>query len=267
MRSLFMATAVVAFSVLGVAGPATAAPPSGDNPPGNSGEHRQDGENRPPHSGGPGTPATPPVDPPRPEHAGPPAAPPGNANGHDNAPGAPGPGGPGPSDPGPSDPGQGAPDDKPGNPTPGELYPLCHATGSESHPYEFIEIALPGIINGHDGHGDDIIPPVPGHFEGLNWDEAGQAIFDAGCVVAETGPTDPTEPDTAEPGLPTSPLPEDTTPPASSSDEEPALVLPIGAGLALTGAQLSTVTIAVIVLLLLGGIAAVLWARRRAQQS
>lgn len=78
---------------------------------------------------------------------------------------------------------------------------LCHATGSESNPYVYIEdISSAGIYNGHfdeDGPGPeapgdhqnnaDIIPPFTyqGETYSQNWDAAGQAIYDAGCKVED----------------------------------------------------------------------------------
>lgn len=54
-------------------------------------------------------------------------------------------------------------------------YDICH-NGIMITP------ALSGILNGHDDHGDDIIPPIPGaFFPGLNWTEVGAGIWYAGC--------------------------------------------------------------------------------------
>jgi hypothetical protein len=36
---------------------------------------------------------------------------------------------------------------------------ICHATGSSSNPYVMNHPAADGDVSGHDGHGDDIIPP------------------------------------------------------------------------------------------------------------
>jgi hypothetical protein len=57
---------------------------------------------------------------------------------------------------------------------------ICHATGSESNPYESITVSLKAL-KGHSQHGDDIIPPGS-KWEGRNWDEAGQATYENGCV-------------------------------------------------------------------------------------
>jgi hypothetical protein len=82
---------------------------------------------------------------------------------------------------------------------------VCHATSSESHPYNKItpDISSSGPVDGgHAGHGGDgvwyngakgdgfewgdIIPPyVAGDFTyaGLNWTEAGQAIWNNDCKL------------------------------------------------------------------------------------
>jgi hypothetical protein len=74
---------------------------------------------------------------------------------------------------------------------------LCHATGSESNPYVFIEnISVSGAFNGHldDGsggtngdhqNGEDIIPPFEykGQTYSQNWNSVGQAIYRAECKV------------------------------------------------------------------------------------
>jgi hypothetical protein len=71
---------------------------------------------------------------------------------------------------------------------------ICHSTSSAKNPFVAITIAAAGAINGHAGHGDDIIPPFnfgPGknqHFGGLNWDSAGQATHANGCVVPSSSP-------------------------------------------------------------------------------
>lgn len=50
------------------------------------------------------------------------------------------------------------------------------------HNGNMISPALSGVVNGHAGHDDDIIPPIPGYFpEGINWDATGSAIWYANC--------------------------------------------------------------------------------------
>jgi prepilin-type N-terminal cleavage/methylation domain-containing protein len=64
-------------------------------------------------------------------------------------------------------------------------YDICH-NGNMLSP------ALSGILNGHAGHSDDIIPPIPGaFFPGLNWDEVGSEIWYNGCDITVDVPIDP----------------------------------------------------------------------------
>ena len=73
---------------------------------------------------------------------------------------------------------------------------ICHATGSQSHPFEKIGPSPVGVIEGHVGlshqDGRDIIPPFVKSdgtfFPGQHWDAAGQAIFDADCATPEPTP-------------------------------------------------------------------------------
>jgi hypothetical protein len=65
---------------------------------------------------------------------------------------------------------------------------ICHMTGNEL--YVIATPSIAGIFNGHLGaDSGDIIPPVDykGQSYEQNWDEAGQAIFNNGCVVPDTG--------------------------------------------------------------------------------
>jgi Domain of unknown function DUF11 len=65
---------------------------------------------------------------------------------------------------------------------------ICHGTGNG----KWVRLApsVDGVLNGHAGHPDDIIPPfdytlangTTGSFPGLNWDAEGQAIYENGCV-------------------------------------------------------------------------------------
>lgn len=55
-------------------------------------------------------------------------------------------------------------------------YNICHNTN-------MLNLPLPAIQNGHDGHSDDIIPPIPsGYPKGKNWTQAGAKIWYANCV-------------------------------------------------------------------------------------
>lgn len=99
---------------------------------------------------------------------------------------------------------------------------ICHRTNSTSNPYNQNDVALDSVNGdgGNDnGNGDhskhlgpvwdantnypaphngdqwgDIIPPVPGRPNGLNWTAAGQAIYNNGCNYAPANVTftDPT---------------------------------------------------------------------------
>jgi hypothetical protein len=97
-------------------------------------------------------------------------------------------------------------------PDPNHRVTICHRTASNTHPYVQITVdeAAVNMDTGDDsGNGDhnaehngpvwpdtdpdtgkwgDIIPPVytngdDGYWPAKNWDEAGQAIFDAGCKI------------------------------------------------------------------------------------
>jgi hypothetical protein len=100
---------------------------------------------------------------------------------------------------------------------------LCHATAATTHPYVVITVAPNSINqlifekNGHNTHTGpvfdpnggkdqpvwgDIIPPFDWntptqHYDGLNWTDAGMAIWNNGCQIPGTPPT--TEPPTTEP--------------------------------------------------------------------
>ena len=93
---------------------------------------------------------------------------------------------------------------------------FCHATGSATNPYVFIETSVAAFfVAGHVDHAGDIWPPftyvkqgVTINQPGQNWDAEGQAIFNAGCVktVVTTPPATTQPPTTQPPG---------TQPPAS----------------------------------------------------
>src|SRR6476659_2322189 len=70
---------------------------------------------------------------------------------------------------------------------------ICHMTGNGLYIIATPNVA--GIVNGHFGDDSgDIIPPVDykGQSYEQNWDEAGQAIFNNGCVVPDSGAGDQT---------------------------------------------------------------------------
>lgn len=74
---------------------------------------------------------------------------------------------------------------------------ICHATGSATNPFVMISPSASGVFHGHMGHqgGRDIIPPFVWNGATLsqNWDANGQAIFNAGCTVAQSSSTQSTQ--------------------------------------------------------------------------
>jgi uncharacterized repeat protein (TIGR01451 family) len=100
----------------------------------------------------------------------------------------------------------------------GHTVPLCHANSDEKNPYilenpDISQVGYLGDTSGHASHGNDgvwypgakgdkfnwgdIIPPydykpdaeTPNfHYDGLNWTEEGQAIFNNGCNTIEHAP-------------------------------------------------------------------------------
>src|SRR3954463_9866024 len=82
---------------------------------------------------------------------------------------------------------------------------ICHATASVHNPYNVIDIDVAGAYDGHLDHTGpvfsadlekhvawgDIIPPgtYNGHDFSLNWDAAGQAIWNNDCAVPVATPT------------------------------------------------------------------------------
>jgi len=99
---------------------------------------------------------------------------------------------------------------------PDEKVTICHATSAVNNPYVQLTVSVSAVdgVPGNSGNqpdhygehqgpifdpaihqnGDDwgdIIPPVPPHHSGLNWDAEGQAIWDNDCKV----PDEPEEPD------------------------------------------------------------------------
>ena len=123
-------------------------------------------------------------------------------------------------------------------------YTICHRTASVGNPYRIITVrqnAVDGIagnqpradhFNEHTGpifdpttmvQGDswgDIIPPVPGFHDGLNWTDEGQTILENGCNVP-TPTTTPPPTSTTPPPTSTTPPPSSTTPPPTSGTTTP----------------------------------------------
>ena len=154
---------------------------------------------------------------------------------------------------------------------------ICHATGSQTNPYNVIEIARSSIDpqQGNskkylEGHGDhtgpvwtsgaaswgDIIPPFSSDegnaFPGYNWSSAGQAILLNGCAAVVPSPT-PTQ-------TSASPTPTDTSASPSPTDTS-ATAVPAGSG----DIVLSVMGIVLLVAGVAGLVASIVWmvARRR----
>ncbi len=122
---------------------------------------------------------------------------------------------------------------------------ICHRTNSDNNPYVQIEVdehAVDGQSNGdhyneHQGpvwnptlkdqkiEWGDIIPPVAGFHEGLNWTAEGRAIYDNGCeptTPTTESTTTTTEPPTTTTTAPTTPT--TVTPPTTVPDATPTTV-------------------------------------------
>lgn len=107
---------------------------------------------------------------------------------------------------------------------------ICHRTNSAKNPYVVITPSVNGALNGHAGHTGpiatslavaqslkaqhikwgDIIPPIPGLPNGLNW-PAGQSILNAGCTFAPPPPSTTTPPPTTKAPTTTTKAPTTTT--------------------------------------------------------
>ncbi|MBT2250095.1 hypothetical protein JHV56_15455 [Arthrobacter sp. BHU FT2] len=98
---------------------------------------------------------------------------------------------------------------------------ICHATGSESNPYVQITVAYEAL-KAHRDHGGDIIPNS-WKWEGRNWDEDGEAIYNNGCQPCPEPPVTPEEPPVVTPEEPPVVTPEE---PPVVTPEEPPVVTP-----------------------------------------
>lgn len=58
-------------------------------------------------------------------------------------------------------------------------YPVCHGSGGSWH---LLMLPITAVINGHNGHTTDIIPPIAGKFSGKNWDTTGWKNFTKYCT-------------------------------------------------------------------------------------
>jgi len=123
-----------------------------------------------------------------------------------------------------------------------EWVTICHRTNATKNPYVQITVkasAVDGINGKGEGQGDhygqhtgpvwepgmpnggewgDIIPPVPGAHDGLNWTDAGRAIFDAGCAIV--APVDDDEDDDGTPGAQDPDDDNDGTPDTTDPDDD-----------------------------------------------
>lgn len=178
---------------------------------------------------------------------------------------------------------------------------ICHRTNADNNPYVVIspdEAAVDGEAPAHGDHylehqgpvwnstlkdqhieWGDIIPPIPGHHNGLNWTAEGQAIYNNGCVPPPVVPptTEPpttttvVEPTTTttEPPTTTTAAPTTTTEPPTTTTEgeqvEPEVVIVGASGerttLPYTGAGSTALTI-LGVTLILGGVGLSIQSRR-----
>ena len=57
-------------------------------------------------------------------------------------------------------------------------YPVCHNAGDKWH---LLMLPYSGLINGHAGHGKDVIPPIAGKYGGHNWNADGWLTFRKYC--------------------------------------------------------------------------------------
>ena len=119
-----------------------------------------------------------------------------------------------------------------------EKVDICHATGSNSNPYNSANADKTADAGGHDGHSGpvwfsgitvawgDIIPPFTytgGSYPGKNWDANGQAIYNnGGCngVLPTPTPTPSVTP-TPTPSVTPTPTPSATPTPTPSATPTP----------------------------------------------
>ena len=83
----------------------------------------------------------------------------------------------------------------------GQSVRICHATGNGKYVENSPDVDSIVSGQGHGGHPEDIIPSFDyppsgqdpgGHYDGQNWGDEGQAIWDHGCVAPD--PPDPPDP-------------------------------------------------------------------------
>jgi hypothetical protein len=139
----------------------------------------------------------------------------------------------------------------------GQKITLCHGTNAETNPYVLVRVSINSVFkeNGHDTHEGpifepgmkdqqivwgDIIPPFDygdgQHYDGKNWTEAGQDVYNGGCDSEQVCPTviDPEADPADECAEPTDTPTEDTVSPSedteSPSESESSSVLPTRIG-------------------------------------
>jgi hypothetical protein len=70
---------------------------------------------------------------------------------------------------------------------------VCHDGSSTGTGWDAIQFNVNGL-NGHDGHGTDIIPPNDSIPDGLNWTNAGKITYIANCAPLPPGEEPPVYP-------------------------------------------------------------------------
>jgi hypothetical protein len=163
-----------------------------------------------------------------------------------------------------------------------EKVDICHRTNSNTNPYTQINVAIPSVddVAGNSGqqpdhYGEhqgpvwdntlkdqkiewgDIIPPIEGFHNGLNWTAEGQAIWNNNCEP-KTAPTTTTEQVTTTTEEVTTTTGQETT-----TTEQVTTTLPTTSTLPFTGAGDYVVPLAALALMLLGLGALTLSSRKR----
>jgi hypothetical protein len=123
----------------------------------------------------------------------------------------------------------------------GQKVTLCHRTNAETNPYVLVRVSINSVFKekGHDSHEGpifeagmkdaqivwgDIIPPFDygdgQHYDGKNWTEGGQDVFNGGCDSEPVCPAtaDPEDDPTDECSEPTDTPSEDTESPSEDTE-------------------------------------------------
>ncbi|KHL01219.1 pentapeptide repeat-containing protein [Sinomonas humi] len=105
---------------------------------------------------------------------------------------------------------------------------VCHLTRSQSHPYQYQEVAMSSLATYHaqGKYPGDIFPAFSYVDKGStvtvaaqNWTTANQAIYAAGCVISTPSPTPSVTPVTTPSSDPTTPAADPTTPVADPTTQ------------------------------------------------